>query len=85
MRAENLVIKLQLQEQAADELAWRKRQYEAAHPTVTPELVKAQKLDRLDSLRKKTEEIQFQLELDRQLKAESKKNLEATMSCGNPG
>jgi|ERR1700688_1789262 hypothetical protein len=79
MRTESLLRKLQLQEQAAAELAWRKRKYEASHPAVTAEVVEEQKLDRLVNLRKKTAEIQFQLELDRQLETESKKNLEATM------
>ena len=70
---------MQLQAQAADELAWRKRKYEAAHPTVRAEVVEEQKLDRLVNLRKKTAEARFQLELDHQLETESKKNLEAMM------
>src|ERR1700719_1829041 len=80
MRAENLVRKLQLQAEAVSERAWRQSLYESEHPTASCEAVeKQQKLDRLANLRKKTKEIQFQLELDRQLKIESQRNVEATM------
>ncbi len=79
MRAENLVIKLQLDALAASEREARQKRYESAHPTVSDEVVKQQKVDRLVNLRKKTKEVESQLELDRQLETESKKNLEATM------
>jgi hypothetical protein len=79
MRTENLLRKLQLQAQAADELACRKRKYEAAHPTVTAEMIEDQKIRQISNLRKNTAEVRFQLELDRQLETESKKHLEATI------
>jgi hypothetical protein len=79
MRVERLLAKMQLQAEEADRQQRQQRRYEAAYPTLKPEVQEEQKLDRLCNLRKQTADINFTLELDRQLEAESKRNLVATM------
>jgi hypothetical protein len=79
MRTEQLLHRLQLEAAAESERAWRQRNYEAAHPTVTAQAVEEQKISRICTLRKQAAEARFQLELDQQLETESTKCLEATM------
>ena len=79
MRTEQLLHKLQLQAAAESEREWRQRRYQAAHPTVTAQAIQDQKISQIANLRKETAEAKFQLELDRQLEAETRKNLAATM------
>lgn len=79
MKAERLLQKLQLQAAVASERERQERRYEAAHPTVKPEVQEDQKISRICNLRKRTNDIRFQLELDKQLKLEEEKLLKASV------
>src|ERR1700692_4597230 len=79
MKTEQLLHQLQLEAAAESERAWRQRRYEAAHTKVNPKVIEDQKLNQIRSLQKETAEAKFHLELERQLKAETKRNLAATM------
>jgi hypothetical protein len=78
MRLQRLLDKMQWQAEAARREQREREREKAAHPTVTPEMIADQKIRQISNLRKQTAEAKFQLQLDKQLEAESKKNLEAT-------
>ena len=79
MKIEQILAKMQLQAAEESRQQRQRQREESAYPTVTAGMLEDQKLNQIRYLRKETAEAKFQLELDRQLQAETKKNLAATM------
>jgi hypothetical protein len=77
--AEKLVAKLELQEEREWEKRCEQKKQEALHPKITDEAKNEQKISMLCQLRKRTADIHYQLELDRQLTLEKDRLLQASM------
>jgi hypothetical protein len=62
MKAEMLLAKIQAQAELEWDRQWQQRKQEALHPKLTAEVMEDQKLSRICNLRKRTNEIRFQLD-----------------------